>query len=74
MSNYLKACSVSFSQSTECLFPDLHCELLSEAVESQQLQWKGRWQLPIFSWWGPFMVINLTMVLGAFHHNFIPGC
>ena len=26
---YLKACSASFSQSTECLIPDFHPELLS---------------------------------------------
>ena len=36
---YLKACSASFSQSTVCLLPDLHPELLSEGVEGQQLQW-----------------------------------
>ena len=36
---YLKACSASFSQSTECLIPDLHPELLSAGVEGQRLQW-----------------------------------
>ena len=36
---YLKACSASFPQSTECLVPDPHPELLSGDVEGQQLQW-----------------------------------
>ena len=36
---YLKACSASFSQSTERLLPDLHPELLSGGVEGQRLQW-----------------------------------
>ena len=39
ISNYLKAYSASFSQSTECLLPDLHPELLSGCVEGQRLQW-----------------------------------
>ena len=30
---YLKACSASFSQSTECLIPDFHPELLSGALK-----------------------------------------
>ena len=38
ISNYLKTCSASFSQSTERLIPDLHPELLSGGVEVQQLQ------------------------------------
>ena len=37
ISSYLKACSASFSQSTECLI--LYPELLSGHVEGQQLQW-----------------------------------
>ena len=36
---YLRACSASFPQSTECLIADLHPELLSGDVEGQQLQW-----------------------------------
>ena len=36
---YLEACSASFSQSTECLIPDLHPELLSGCVEGHGLQW-----------------------------------
>ena len=32
---YLKTCSASFPQSTECFTP----ERLSEAAEGQQLQW-----------------------------------
>ena len=32
-SNYLKAWSASFSQSTECLIPDFHPELLSGALK-----------------------------------------
>ena len=36
ISNYLKACSASFSQSTEGLIPDLHPELLSGYVEGLQ--------------------------------------
>ena len=32
-SNYLKDCSASFSQSTECLIPDFHSEILSEALK-----------------------------------------
>ena len=53
---YLKACSVSFTQSTECLLLGLHTEPLSECVEGQLSQqlvfnpWRGRWQVPIFSW------------------------
>ena len=35
---YLKTFSASFSQSTECLIPDLHPELFSGVVEGQQLQ------------------------------------
>ena len=31
--NYLKACSASFSQSTECLIPDLNPELLSGVLK-----------------------------------------
>ena len=38
MSNYLKTCSASFSQSTESLISALHPELLSGGVENQQLQ------------------------------------
>ena len=34
----MKACSASFSQSTECLIPDLHPEFLSRGIEGQQLQ------------------------------------
>ena len=34
-SNYLKICSDSFSQSTECLLPDLCAELGSGDVEDQ---------------------------------------
>ena len=30
---YLKACSASFSQSTECLIPDFHPALLSGALK-----------------------------------------
>ena len=30
---YLKACSASVSQSTECLIPDFHPELLSGALK-----------------------------------------
>ena len=30
---YLKACSASFSQSTECLIPDFHPELLSGVLK-----------------------------------------
>ena len=30
---------------------------------------RGRWQVPLFSWQGPFSVINLTMVWGAFHDH-----
>ena len=37
--NYLKTCFASFSQSTQCLAPDPHAELLSRVVEGQQLQW-----------------------------------
>ena len=36
--NFLKVCSASFSQSTECLIPDLCPELLSRGIEGQQLQ------------------------------------
>ena len=36
---YLMTCSASFSQSTECLIPDLHPELLPGRVEDQRLQW-----------------------------------
>ena len=36
MSNYLKTCSGSFSQSTESLISALHPELLSGGVENQQ--------------------------------------
>ena len=32
---YLRVCSASFSQSTECLIPDLHSELLSGYVKGQ---------------------------------------
>ena len=32
-SNYLKACSASFSQSTVCLIPGFHPELLSGALK-----------------------------------------
>ena len=35
---YLKTCPASFSQSTECLIPDLHPEPLSGGVEGQQVQ------------------------------------
>ena len=35
-SDFLKACSSSFSQKTECLISDLYPELLG-AVEAQQL-------------------------------------
>ena len=35
---YLKACPASFSQSIECLIPDLYTELLSGGVEGQRLQ------------------------------------
>ena len=38
ISNYLKSCSVSIFQSTECLIPDIHPEFLSGGVEGQQLQ------------------------------------
>ena len=38
ISNYLKACSASFSQSTEYLIPDLHPKLLSGGVEGQRSQ------------------------------------
>ena len=34
----LKTCSASFPQSTEGLISDLHPEVLSGGVESQQLQ------------------------------------
>ena len=34
---YLKACSSSFSWSTDCLVPDRHPALLSEAAEGQRL-------------------------------------
>ena len=36
--SYLKTCSASFSQSTQCLIPDLYPEVFSEGVEGQQLQ------------------------------------
>ena len=39
ISNYLKTCSASFSQSTEWLISDLHSELLSGGIEGWQLQW-----------------------------------
>ena len=35
---YPKTCSASFTQSSECLVSALHPELLSQSVESQQLQ------------------------------------
>ena len=38
ISNYLKVCPASFSQSTECLIPDFYHELFSGDVQSQQLQ------------------------------------
>ena len=50
-------------------------------VKSQQLQWpwfnlcRCRWQVSVFSWQSPFLLINLTMILrGAFHDHFIPWC
>ena len=36
--NFLKVFSATFSQSTECLIPDLCPELLSRGIEGQQLQ------------------------------------
>ena len=53
---YLKACSASFSQSTECLIPDLHPEPLPGGAEGQELQrwWlntsRSRRQASIHSW------------------------
>ena len=78
---YLKACSASFFQSTECLIPDFSLWTPFRAIESQQLHspWfnpcRCRWQVSIFSWQSPFLLINLTMILrGSFHDHFIPWC
>ena len=43
-----------FPEHTECFIPDLHPKLFSVGVEGLRLHWfnlyRGRWQLPIFSW------------------------
>ena len=33
-----------------------------------------RWQVPIYNWQGPLLVINYTIICEAFHDHFVPQC
>ena len=77
-SNYWKACSASVSQSTECLIPDFHPELLSGALKFSScsghdlvfVDVDGKCQ---FSFGRvPFLLINLTMILRRAFHDHLP--
>ena len=63
------ACSASFSPEHRVPHSWFSPWTLFRGVESQQLQrpWfnlcRRRWQVSVFSWQSPFLLINLTMIL-----------
>ena len=78
---FLKACTASFPQSTECLIPDFHPELFSRELNVSScsdhdlifVDVDDKCQFSVGR--APFSLINLTMILrGAFHDHFIPWC
>ena len=78
-----KVCSASFSQSTECLIPDLHPEILPGCVEGQWLQWfvtvyveaDGKCQFlvgRVFEYWVfKDLILNLTFKGSIFHVSLV---